>query len=70
MDFVSMYIVPTGAMLGGIMIFWVFGIKTFRENVEKGMNKPMPKWFDFLAKYIFVGVSILILILSILLGGF
>lgn len=70
MDFVSMYIVPTGAMLGGIMIFWIFGIKKFRENVEMGMYKPLPKWFDFLAKYIYVGISILILILSITLGGF
>ena len=70
MDFVSMYIVPLGAMLGGIMIFWIFGIKKFRENVEMGMSKPMPKWFDFLAKYIYVGISILILILSIIFGGF
>lgn len=70
MDFVSMYVVPMGAMLGGIMIFWIFGIKKFRENVEMGMFKPLPKWFDFLAKYIYVGISILILILSIILGGF
>ena len=70
MDFVSIYIVPTGAMLSGIMIFWIFGIKTFRENVEKGMDKPLPKWFDFMSKYVFVGVSVLILILSITLGGF
>ena len=70
MDFVSVYIVPTGAMLSGVMIFWIFGMKTFRENVEKGMNKPLPKWFDFMAKYVFVGVSVLILILSITLGGF
>ena len=40
MDFVSVYIVPTGAMLSGIMTFWIFGMKTFRENVEKGMDKP------------------------------
>lgn len=52
------------------MIFWIFGIKTFRENVEKGMDKPLPKWFDFMSKYVFVGVSVLILILSITLGGF
>ena len=70
MDFVSIYIVPTGAMLSGIMIFWIFGIKTFRENIEKGMDKPLPKWFDFMSKYVFVGVSVLILILSITLGGF
>ena len=70
MDFVSMYIVPTGAMLSAVMIFWVIGMKTFRENVEKGMDKHLPKWFDFMSKYVFVGVSILILILSITLGGF
>ncbi|MEI0448083.1 sodium-dependent transporter [Brachyspira intermedia] len=70
MDFVSVYIVPTGAMLSGIMTFWIFGMKTFRENVEKGMDKPLPKWFDFMSKYVFVGVSVLILILSITLGGF
>ncbi|KLI55545.1 sodium-dependent transporter [Brachyspira hyodysenteriae] len=70
MDFVSMYIVPTGAMLSAVMIFWVIGMKTFRENAEKGMNKHLPKWFDFMSKYVFVGVSILILILSITLGGF
>ncbi len=66
MDFVSIYIVPTGAMLSAIVIYWIFGMKKFRENVQLGMNKELPKSFDFLAKYIFVIVSILILILSIM----
>ena len=66
MDFVSIYIVPTGAMLSAIVIYWLVGMKKFRENVKLGMKKELPKIFDFFAKYIFVGVSILILILSIM----
>ncbi len=69
MDMVSIYIIPIGASLAGITIFWIFGMKTFYEEVSQGLEKPLPTWFTPLAKYIFCCVSVFIVILSISMGG-
>ncbi len=69
MDMVSIYVIPLGASLAGIAIFWIFGMDTFYKEVAQGADKPLPKWFTPLAKYLFCGVSVFIIILSISLGG-
>ncbi len=60
MDFVSIYIVPIGASMAAIVMFWIFGIKVFREEIAQAL----PLWFDHYAKYAFVGITIMIVILS------
>ncbi len=69
MDTVTIFIVPIGALLGAVIIYWVFGLKTIKEELMKGRNKPLPKCFDFLAKYLYIFLSAAVVILGILLGG-
>ena len=61
--------VTIGALLGAIMIYWVFGVDVMRKELETGRDKPLPRCFGFLAKYVYVGLSLLVVVLGILLGG-
>ena len=69
MDVVSIYVIPLGALLAAIMFYWVCPAGFAREQVEKGLQKPLGKWFEPLTKYVFVGVTALVYILGILYGG-
>lgn len=69
MDVVSIYIIPLGALLSGIMFFWVCGFPFAKEQAELGRKKPLPNTFLPLSKYLFCGLTILVYILSIFYGG-
>ena len=69
MDVVSIYICPLGAGMAGIMFFWVYGKKFVLEQVNKGREKPLGGWFYPLAKYVFCGLCIVVLIVGAAMGG-
>ncbi|RKD31222.1 sodium-dependent transporter [Thermohalobacter berrensis] len=68
-DFVSVYLVPLGAVLAAIAFFWIYGIKKARMAINEGASKPVGEYWEFLAKYVFTLVSIAVLILGIVFGG-
>lgn len=65
MDILSVYVVPLGALLAGIMFFWVCGKKFVHEQVELGRQKPVGKFFDFTTRYVFVGLILITYVVSI-----
>ena len=69
MDFVSIYIIPLGAFISGVMFFWVIGIKKSKSEIECGSEKKLGKLFGISAKYVFVFLTVFVLIAGILLGG-
>ncbi|WP_020611265.1 sodium-dependent transporter [Sediminispirochaeta bajacaliforniensis] len=69
MDIVSIYIIPLGALLSGIMFFWVCGPGFARQQAQTGRKKQIGRWFEPMTKYVFCGFTILIYILGILYGG-
>lgn len=69
MDIVSIYINPVGAVLAAIMLYWIFGTDYARNELQKGRPGKIGSWFEPMTKYVFVIVSILIMIAGILLGG-
>ena len=69
MDVCSIYICPLGAMLAGIMFFWVCKKKFVLEQVNLARSKPLGAWFYPMAKYVFCGVTILVLALGAVLGS-
>jgi NSS family neurotransmitter:Na+ symporter len=69
MDAVSIYICPLGAMLAGIMFFWVLRKEKTLEAVNQGCKKPVGKWFIPLGKYVYIPLSLLALIAGAILGG-
>lgn len=69
MDSISIYVIPLGALLAGITMFWVCG-KTFARNaVQLGRIRKLGKWFEPMTKYVFCGVAVLVYILGIFFGG-
>ncbi len=69
MDFVSIYIIPLGAFIAAIMFFWVIGIDNAKSEIETGSKKLLGSWFNPMAKYIYVFLTLIVLIAGILLGG-
>lgn len=69
MDAVSIYIIPLGALLAGIMFFWVCPKGYARSQVELGAEKSLGKWFGPVTKYIFVGITLVVYVLGIFFGG-
>lgn len=69
MDVVSIYVIPLGALLAGIMFYWVCGSKFAREQVQIGREKELGIWFEPASKYLFVGLTIVVYIMGIFYGG-
>jgi len=69
MDVVSIYICPLGALLAGIMFFWVAGKEFVLKNVNEGSKKPIGNWFYPLSKYVYCACAVIALIAGAILGG-
>ena len=71
MDVVSIYICPLGALLAGIMFFWVLSKKEALAAVEEGRvsEKPLCRFFYPLGKYIYCLLALIALIAGAIYGG-
>lgn len=69
MDVVSIYIIPLGALLAGIMFYWVCGFDFVKDSIEMGREGELGPWFEPISKYLFVGLTIIVYIMGILYGG-
>ncbi len=69
MDFVSIYICPLGALLAGIMLFWVAGKEFTEEAVNMGATHKIGNWFYPTGKYLYCFLALLALVAGALLGG-
>lgn len=69
MDIFSIYMCPLGAFFAGVIFFWLCGKDFVRKHVDMGAKKPVGPWFDFASKYVFCGLTIVVLVLGTLLGG-
>ena len=69
MDMVSIYICPFGAMLAGIMFFWVLKKDTALAAVNQGSGKQVGSWFLPFGKFIYVPLCIAALYFGAKLGG-
>jgi NSS family neurotransmitter:Na+ symporter len=69
MDVVSIYIIPLGALLAGIMFYWVLGPKFAREQIQTGRMKKVGPWLDPVSRFVFCIATILVYIMGIFYGG-
>ena len=69
MDIITIYVVPIGAILGAVMIYWVLGVKTIKKELMDGRDKPLSPAYDFLAKYVYVFLAAVVVICSFVIPG-
>ena len=69
MDVCSIYICPIGALLAAVMFFWVCKKEFVLEQVNKARSTPMGGWFYPMAKYLFCGVTLAVLVLGAVNNG-
>ena len=69
MDVVSIYICPLGALLAGIMFFWVLKKETALGAVHEGGKKEVFKLFYPLGKWVYCIAALAALVLGAAFGG-
>lgn len=69
MDFITIIVIPFGALLGAISIYYILGFKEIKKELEEGRKTRLPSWFGPLAKYIYVPLAVVVFILGIVYGG-
>ncbi|WP_299447042.1 sodium-dependent transporter [uncultured Phascolarctobacterium sp.] len=68
MDFVSIIIVPFGAVLGAVSIYYVLGWQDIRQELERG-HGALSESYGFTARFVYVPLTVLVMILGLLYGG-
>ncbi|WP_297281860.1 sodium-dependent transporter [uncultured Anaerococcus sp.] len=69
MDAVSIFAAPLGALLAGIMFFWLNNREWVESEVNTGASKPIGRWFYPLGKYMYCLLTLIALIAGIIYGG-
>ncbi len=69
LDFVTIVVVPIGAVLGAVSIYYVLGWDRIRAELQQGRKKPLSPLFGKAAKYLYVPLTVLVLILGFVYGG-
>ena len=69
MDAVSIYIIPIGALISAVLLFWVMGTDFARQQMGQGRKEPVGQWVHYLGKYVFCFVTLAVIILGIVRGG-
>lgn len=69
MDLITIYVVPFGAVLGAVSIYYILGYDDIKQELQTGRQKPLGVTFKFLAKYVYVPITIVIFIIGIYVGG-
>lgn len=65
MDFVSIYIIPIGAMLGAISWFWIMKKDTFLPEINKGSKHIKGTAWHTIGKFVYVPITILLCIIAL-----
>lgn len=68
-DIVTIYIAPFGTVISAITFFWIYGVDKALEEINIGAKRPLGNWFMPLAKYVFVFVSIIVIVFGAIYGG-
>ena len=62
------YICPFGALLAGVMFFWVMKKETALDAVNLGSDKKIGGWFYPFGKFVYVPLCVVCLVAGAILG--
>lgn len=66
MDIISVYVIPLGALISGVIFFWVCKPAFTREQLQLGHGKPVSEAYIALGKYLFCGLTALVYCIEII----
>lgn len=69
MDLITIIVVPIGAVLGAISIYYVLGKGKIEEELNIGKKKKVSAFFSHTARVVYVPLTILIFILGLIYKG-
>ncbi len=69
MDFITIIVVPFGAVLGAISIYYIFGVDKIVAELNEGRKKPLPGFFAWISKYFYVPLAVIVFILGLIYKG-
>lgn len=69
MDFITIIVVPFGAVFGAISIYYALGKNEIEKELNIGRKNKLPLCFSTLARYIYVPLTIIIFILGLIYKG-
>ena len=69
MDFITIVVIPIGAVLGAISAYYVLGWSTLQKELQSGRRKPVGELFGVVGRYVYVPLTILVLILGFIYKG-
>ena len=69
MDFITVVVTPLGALLGAVSIYYVLGWPRLRAELQAGRKRPIGPLFGAVGKYVYVPMTLLVVILGFLYGG-
>ena len=69
MDFITVVVTPLGALLGAVSIYYVLGWPRLRAELQAGRKRPIGPLFGTVGKYVYVPMTLLVVILGFLYGG-
>jgi NSS family neurotransmitter:Na+ symporter len=64
-DLVTVYLNPLAAAMTAVVFFWIFGAAKARHEINIGAKSTVRSWWEPFARYVFVGVALLIIGLQI-----
>lgn len=69
MDIITIYVVPFGALLGAVMIYWILRTGELDRELNQGRAKPVGKAFHMISRCLYVPLTLIVFFLGILYGG-
>ena len=69
MDFITIVVTPLGALLGAVSVYYVLGWPRLRAELQAGRRKPIGPLFGAVGKYVYVPLTLLVVILGFVYGG-
>ena len=69
MDFITILVVPFGALLGAVAVYYILGFDEIKSELELGRKAALPAWFGPVAKFVYVPVTIVVFVLGLVYGG-
>ena len=68
-DFVTIVVSPVAALIVAVTFFYLLDGKEVLESINQGAKRPLGKVFIPFSKYVFVGVTVAVIVLGIAYGG-